>query len=190
MIVTLSGITGTGKSFFKNIIVQELGFENLVIVTTRERRENETNGIDKTFVTNDEFNKLKQEGKLSVDFEFLGARYAYKKDNLNSARNQVTEVHYSTIYEFKKNVKDIFSIYMFPTDFERAKIELQKRHLPREIEEKRIQEMKEQIEEFSKNKELQQQFDYVFINDYTENSKEKLLKNIKNKLNRKGEILI
>ena len=28
MIVTLSGVTGTGKSFFKNTISEELGFKN------------------------------------------------------------------------------------------------------------------------------------------------------------------
>ncbi len=190
MIVTLSGITGTGKSFFKNVIVQEIGFKNLVIVTTREKRKNEIKGIDKQFVTNEEFEELKAKQEIAVDFQFLEEKYAYKKEDLKSSKNQVTELHYSTIYQFKRNTKDVFSIYILPFDFERAKLELRKRELPKDVEEKRIQEMKEQIEEFSKNKELQQQFDYVFINDYTENSKEKLLKNIKNKLNRKGEILI
>lgn len=47
MIVTLSGITGTGKSFFKDLIAQNLDFENLVIITTRKKRRNEINGIDK-----------------------------------------------------------------------------------------------------------------------------------------------
>ena len=47
MIVTLSGVTGTGKSFFKNTISEELCFKNLVIVTTREKRIGEVNGIDK-----------------------------------------------------------------------------------------------------------------------------------------------
>ena len=43
MIVTLSGVTGTGKSFFKNVISQELNFKNLVIVTTRNKRTGEIN---------------------------------------------------------------------------------------------------------------------------------------------------
>ena len=41
MIVTLSGITGTGKSFFKDAISKELNFKNLAIVTTRNKRKNE-----------------------------------------------------------------------------------------------------------------------------------------------------
>lgn len=38
MILGLAGVTGTGKSYFKDRIVEKLGFEKLRIVTTRERR--------------------------------------------------------------------------------------------------------------------------------------------------------
>ncbi len=182
MIVTLSGITGTGKSFFKNVIVQELRFKNLVIVTTRAKRKNEIKGIDKEFVTDEQFEELKIKNEILVDFEFLGSKYAYKKKDLNSEENQVTEVHYSTIYQFKENAKDVFSIYMLPSDFKRAKSELKKRGLPKDVEEKRIQEMKEHIERFSKDKDLQNQFDYIFVNDYTEASQKQLIKVVKERL--------
>ena len=59
--------------------------------------------LDKEFVSEEEFERLKKENKIVVDFEFLGSKYAYKKSDLDSNINQVTEVHYSTIYEFKKN---------------------------------------------------------------------------------------
>ena len=176
MIVTLSGVTGTGKSFFKNTISEELCFKNLVIVTTREKRIGEVNGIDKEFVSEEEFEKLKKEKQIVVDFEFLGAKYAYRKNNLLLDENQVTEVHYSTIYEFKKNAKNVFSIYMIPKDLERAKQELRKRNLSKETEQKRLKEIDEHIKEYEQNKDLQKQFDYVFINDYTEKAKNELLK--------------
>ena len=182
MIVTLSGITGTGKSFFKDAISKELDFKNLAIVTTRNRRKNEINGIDKEFVDETKFEQLKKEEKILVDFEFLGAKYAYRKENILSNENQVTELHYSTIYEFKKYVKNIFAIYMVPYDIKRAKQELKNRALPLEVEKQRLQEIEEQIKEYSNNQELQKQFDYVFINDYTERAKNKLLQIIKNKL--------
>ena len=176
MIVTLSGVTGTGKSFFKNTISEELCFKNLVIVTTREKRIGEVNGIDKEFVSEEEFEKLKKEKQIVVDFEFLGSKYEYRKADLDSNVNQVTEVHYSTIYEFKKNAKNVFSIYMIPKDLERAKQELRKRNLSKETEQKRLKEIDEHIKEYEQNKDLQKQFDYVFINDYTEKAKNELLK--------------
>ena len=176
MIVTLSGITGTGKSFFKDAISKELNFKNLAIVTTRNKRKNEVNGIDKEFISEEEFEKLVKNKEVVVDFEFLGAKYGYRKEKLESSENQVTEVHYSTIYEFKKNAKNVFSIYMIPKDLERAKQELRKRNLSKETEQKRLKEIDEHIKEYEQNKDLQKQFDYVFINDYTEKAKNELLK--------------
>ncbi len=182
MLVTLSGVTGTGKSFFKDAISKKLNFKNLAIVTTRPKRKNEVNGIDKEFVDDINFEKMKNEKKIVVDFEFLGAKYAYRKNNLLLDENQVTEVHYSTIYEFKKNAKNVFAIYMIPDDLERAKQELRKRNLSKEVEQKRLQEIDEHIKEYYNNKELQKQFDYVFVNNYTEESKNKLIQVIKDKL--------
>ena len=71
MIVTLSGVTGTGKSFFKNVISQELNFKNLVIVTTRNKRTGEINGVDKEFVSEEEFERLKKENKIVVVFSLV-----------------------------------------------------------------------------------------------------------------------
>ena len=187
MIVTLSGVTGIGKSFFKNLIIRELGFKNMVINTTREKRFNEINNIDKNFLSNEEFDNLKKQNKIAVDFEFLGNKYAYNVSDLQSDTNQVTEVHYSTIYEFKKNAKDVFSVYILPKDLEIAKTALYKRKLSPEVEKARLKEIDEHIKEFSQNKGLQSQFDYIFTNNYDKKSKQELLNAIREKLNRRKE---
>ena len=186
MIVTLSGVTGVGKSFFKNLIVAELGFNNMVINTTRKIREGEVNGIDKRFLSDIEFQKLKNDGIIANDFEFLGYKYAYNVEDLKSDNNLVTEVHYSNILDFKKNAKNVFAIYMIPNNIERAKLELRKRNLPLNIEKDRLNEIDENIKIFSNSKKLQDQFDYVFVNNYDLVSKEKILTIIKNKLEREN----
>lgn len=182
MIVTLSGVTGTGKSFFKDTIAKELDFKNLAIVTTRKRRINETDGIDKEFVDDKEFETLVDNKKIVVDFEFLGFKYGYRKEMLESNENLVTEVHYNTIYEIKKHAKDVFAIYIVPYDIERARKELKKRCLSDRTVQERLEEMEEQIKEYASNKKLQDQFDCVLINDYTEKTKSKLLQIIKEKM--------
>ena len=182
MVVTLSGITGTGKSFFKDVIVKGLGFKNLVIVTTREKRCGEINGIDKEFVSDEEFEEMVKKEEVTANFEFLEAKYGYRKELLESQENQVTEVHYSTIYDIKKHASNIFSIYIKPNDVERAKEELKKRNLSKEIEKARLKEIDEHIIEYSKNLELRKQFDCEFINDYTENAKNRLIDIIKNEI--------
>ena len=187
MIVALCGVTGIGKSFFKNLLVSELGFKNMIINTTRKIRQGEVNGIDKIFLGEEEFEDLKEDGKIASDFEFLGFKYAYSVEDLNSDENLVTEVHYSTIFDFKKNAKNVFAIYMVPNDIERAKTELKKRNLPKKIESQRLKEIDEHVKSFSSAKELQNQFDYIFINNYNEQSIEKMLEIIKNKLELAGE---
>ena len=141
MIVILSGITGAGKSYLKKHIIERLQFKNIVIVTTRAKRINEIDGIDKHFVTDEEFEGLKKFGKISVDFEFLGNKYGYLTEDLIFDENSITELHYSTIYEFKKCAKNVFSIYMIPKDIKRAKMELHKRELDIETEKKRLKEI-------------------------------------------------
>ena len=64
-------------------------------------------------------------------------------------------------------------------DIERAKMELHKRELDIETEKKRLKEIDEHMQEYNQNKELQKQFDYVFVNDYTEKAKNDLLEVIK-----------
>ena len=144
MIVILSGITGAGKSYLKKHIINKLNFRNIVIITTRAKRKGEVEGVDKHFVTDEEFEELKHSGKISVPFEFLGHKYAYYTDDLISDRNGVTELHYSTIDEFKKVAKGVVSIYIKP-NVEMAKKQLRLRCLPKAVENFRLKEIKEQV---------------------------------------------
>ena len=61
-----------------------------------------------------------------------------------------------------------------------AKKQLKLRCLPKAVETFRLKEIKEQIKEFENNSQLQQKFDYVISNDYTEASIDNAVKLIKN----------
>lgn len=180
MIVILSGITGAGKSYLKKHIIERLQFKNIVIVTTRAKRINEIDGIDKHFVTDEEFESLKKSSKISVDFEFLGNKYGYLTEDLIFDENSITELHYSTIDDFKKIAKNVISIYIKPLNIEFAKQQLKLRKLPWKVEKERLKEIKEQVLEFEKNKKLKEKFDYIIYNDYTEKSLEEAIKLIQN----------
>ena len=60
MIITLSGVTGVGKSYLKKEIEDKLGIKAQTIVTTRTKREDEQDGVDKKFVTDEEFEELEK----------------------------------------------------------------------------------------------------------------------------------
>ena len=111
MLLALAGVTGIGKSYYKDRIVQELGFEKIKIITTREPRIGEKNNDDKIFVSFEQLEKLRASDEIAYEFEMLGNIYAYSKKELFSNRNTVFELHYDTIFDFKKICPNMCAIY-------------------------------------------------------------------------------
>ena len=101
MLLALAGVTGVGKSYYKDELVKKLGFEKVKIITTREPRVGEKNGEDKIFVTKEELQALKDSGKIAYEFDLLGITYAYTYEELSSNKNTVFELHYDNIFDFK-----------------------------------------------------------------------------------------
>ena len=91
----------------------------------------------------------------------------------------VFEMHYTTIDDWKKVRPNIKTIYILPNDIEKAKEETRQRNLPKEKEENRLQEIQEQYDNVINNKDLQQKFDYIFVNNYDKDSEEKLMDLVK-----------
>lgn len=182
MVITLSGVTGVGKSYLKKRIQEKLNLENFVITTTREPRNGEIEGIDKYFVTEKKFKQLEESQKIISTFEMLGYKYGYSKEKLQNGKTYVMELHYSTIYEFKKQVNDVFAIYLIPYDIKRARQSIKERDLPPNIEDDRLREVDEHIKNYSQNEDLRKQFDYVIYNDYTEKTVNKIIDLLKVKI--------
>ena len=55
MLLAFAGVTGIGKSYYKDKVVEKLNFEKIKIVTTRQIRVGEKNNEDKIFVTPQEY---------------------------------------------------------------------------------------------------------------------------------------
>lgn len=183
MLLALAGVTGVGKSYFKDILVKKLNFEKIKIITTRQKRIGEKNNEDKIFVTLDELNELKKENKIAYDFNMLGNTYAYSKDSLFSNKNIVFELHYNTIFDFKKICPNLRSIYIFPKNIEMAKEQTKKRHLNSRVEKDRLLEIDEHYNKMLSDYNLRKQFDYIFYNNYDKESEDKLIELVKKLLN-------
>ena len=61
MLLGLVGVSGVGKTYFKEKIVQELGFQAVNTIRTREKRIGEENGKTGLFKTEEELVQLKEE---------------------------------------------------------------------------------------------------------------------------------
>ena len=170
MLLALSGVTGIGKSYFKEKLVEELNFHKVSTIRTRPIRVGEKNGVDGIFITDNELDMLKSQDKIIYDFKVFGGRYAYLKDEIFSNDNMVFEMHYTMIDDWKKIKPDIKTIYILPTDLE----------VPKEKEIERIKEIDEQYNKFMNDKDFQGKFDYILYNNYDSESEKQILDLVKN----------
>lgn len=175
ILIAFAGITGVGKSYFKERLVEKLGFEKIKILTTREPRTGEKNNEDKIFTSREEIDKLEKEEKIAYKFDMLGVEYAYTKEALFSEKNTVFEMHYWCIKDFKKICPEVKTIYLLPKDINVAKEMLKKRNLKPEVEIARLREIDEHLERVTNDKELFGMFDYVVYNNYDKESENQVM---------------
>ena len=184
MLLALSGVTGIGKSYFKEKLVNELGFHKVNTIRTRPIRIGEKNGIDGIFISDEQLDILKNEDKIIYDFKVFGGRYAYLKDEILSSDNMVFEMHYTMIDDWKKIRPDIKTIYILPKNVEIPKQKAKERNLSKEKEIERINEIEEQYNKFINDKNFQSKFDYFLYNNYDKESEEQLIRLVKTILNK------
>lgn len=179
MILALAGVTGVGKSYYKDELVKKLGFEKVKIITTREPRIGEKNGEDKIFVTNDELQELRNNGQIAYEFDLLGNTYAYTYEDIYSDKNKVVEFEYKQIFKFKEICPNSCVIYIFPTDIEIAKDKTRERHLDKTVEKDRLLEIDEHYKRITTDEKLKSMFDYIIYNNYDEKSEDELINLVK-----------
>lgn len=92
----------------------------------------------------------------------------------------VFELHYDTIYDFKKVCPNLRVIYLFPHDIEIAKEKTRERHLDPTTEEKRLLEIDEHYERITTDNKLKSMFDYILYNNYDKASEDDIIAFVKN----------
>lgn len=175
MLLALAGVTGVGKSYYKDKIVEKLGFEKVKIITTRKPRIGEINGEDKIFVTKEELQTLKNNNKIAFSFDLLGYTYAYTQEELFGDKDMVFELHYDTIFDFKKVCPHMKVLYLFPKDIEIAKDKTRARHLEPKVEQDRLLEIDEHYKRITTDEHLRKMFDYTLYNNYDKESEAELI---------------
>ena len=110
MLLAFVGITGVGKSYYVNKVCEKLNFNKVKTIRTRKMRIGEQNGKTGLFMTKEELENLESLGKLAYVFDVFGGTYAYLKEDIFSKEDMVFEMHYTTIYDWKKIRPDIKTI--------------------------------------------------------------------------------
>lgn len=148
-------------------------------VTTREKRKDEIDGIDKFFLTSDEFNTKNKNGEMCTVNNVFGNMYGYYKSDITQTENGtclVTELYYEEVERFKKEHPNTISVYVLPNDISKTIEKLKERNTGYEELNKRINDIKKEIGFFSNLE--SPKFDIIVTNNYDQNSVDEFIKQV------------
>jgi len=164
-LIIFSAPSGAGKSSLIRKLIQlsDQSIELSVSATTRASRDGEVHGKDYFFMSDDEFNVMKENDAFLESANVHGFQYAtiksYVQEKINSGISVILDIDVQGFTQIKNSLMEHISIFILPPSFE----ELEKRLFTRG------QDSNEVISKRLKNAvtELRyaDMFDYVVLND-------------------------
>uniref|UniRef100_A0A7C4YEB2 Guanylate kinase n=1 Tax=Caldisericum exile TaxID=693075 RepID=A0A7C4YEB2_9BACT len=186
MIIVISGPSGVGKgAVCRELIKLDEKLEIAITCTTRKPRENEVNGVDYFFLTEEEFKNMISKNELAeysiVHGNFYGIPGMYIKKGLSNIKDVIFQIDVQGAKKIKNKYEEAILIFLLPPSLDILIERLSKRGTEDVMEiEKRVKRANEEIEE-------QFMYDYVVVNDILQNTvreiyeiilKERRLRNI------------
>ena len=175
LLVVISGPSGVGKGTVRKALFN-MPKHNLVYsvsMTTRERREGEVDGVDYYFVSKEEFQKRRKEGKFLETAEFVGNFYGTPLDKVNDqldAGNEVVlEIEVEGAIQVKRKVPDCVMIFIVPP----GKQALYDRLKRRGTENDEV--IQERIAKANREFKLAHLYDYIVVNDEVNNAADRIM---------------
>ena len=167
LLVILSGPSGVGKGTVRHHIMREHRVDLVysISMTTREKRDKETEGVDYYFVSKEEFQRNIDEGNFLEWAEFVGNRYGTPKDKVEELRNQgknvLLEIEIAGATQVLEKVRDdrVISFFLMPPSFKALEDRIRKRKS--ESEEK----IQARLEKGKKEMTMTQNYDFIVKND-------------------------
>ena len=167
ILIVISSPSGAGKtSICKKLLELDDKIRPSISVTTRKPRNNETNGIDYIFISNDDFDQKVLDGEF---LEYANV-FSNKYGTLASSTNDLLDKDYDVLFDIdwqgtqqlsQKN-SNILTIFILPPD----KIEIERRLKKRETENsENIDIVIERMSKFEDELSHWKEYDYVVTND-------------------------
>jgi len=134
VMLILGGPSGTGKStVVKKMLEQDENISWSVSVTTRKPREGEENGVDYYFVTEEQYNKYRQEDAF---YEYVDSEYGNSYGTLRSEVDEFINVGRDVVFDLDqdglrqmkaKAPYDVVSVFLLPPSIKELRNRLENR---------------------------------------------------------------
>jgi guanylate kinase len=166
LMLILSSPSGAGKTTLTRNLLQSPGLDLTlsISVTTRARRSSEVDGIHYSFISRDEFQRLRDAGALLESAEVHGNFYGTPRAPVEAILVQGRDVLFDIDYQGAQQVReksqsDIVSVFILPPSMRelRARLERRAEDSAATIE-KRLENARNEIRRWA-------QYDYVLVND-------------------------
>lgn len=167
--------SGTGKgTVIKELMKRDDKLKFSVSVTTRAPRHNEVNGVDYYFISNEQYDKYKEEGAF---YEYVDSQYGNRYGTLRSEVDGFLNIGEDVVFDIdwegarqmrEKAPDEVVTIYMLPPSIKEVRERLENRGTDsREVIEKRMNMVIDKISHWK-------EFDYVVVNVNLEDTVEKI----------------
>ena len=164
-LIIFSAPSGAGKSslIIKLIELGEKSIELSVSATTRLPREGEVHGKDYFFISDDEFNQMRENDAFLESAIVHGFQYAtlrsFVEEKINSGISIILDIDVQGFIQIKNSSIKHTSIFILPPSFD----ELEKRLHTRGLDSKEV--ISKRLENALTELKSAELFDYIVLND-------------------------
>lgn len=164
LIIVISAPSGAGKTTLCYRLVNKLrNLKYSISYTTRQARKGEKNGIDYFFVTNEKFEKMKNNNKFAewacVHDHYYGTPHSFLKQTINSGNDIILDIDVQGGLKIKESYPEAILIFVMTKSINELEYRLRKRGKDSEnVIKKRLFNARMELKYLSK-------YDYLVIND-------------------------
>lgn len=173
LLIVLSGPSGVGKdAVLSEFLRLGTGVRKCVTCTTRAKREGEVDGVDYTFLTEDEFKRRQAAGGFLESAVYCGNMYGTPKDWVEQENSQghdvVLKIEVQGGLEVKRQKPDCVMVFVVPPSLEELERRLRGRSTDSDDE------IAGRLARARKELEVAAGYDYVIENDSIARAAEEL----------------
>lgn len=186
LLIIISGPSGVGKGTVRRRIMEDdsLNLAYSISMTTRAKRNQEVDGVDYFFVSDEEFDRNLETNNFLEHASFVGHRYGTPRNYVEKLRaegkNVILEIEVSgakQVLSQYEGCNDVFSIFLMPPSMEA----LEERIRGRKTESEEI--IQERIEKARREIPEKYNYHYIVLNDRVERAADEIKSIIKSKIN-------
>tara|TARA_Y100000996_G_C22479085_1_gene625386 strand:- start:72 stop:695 length:624 start_codon:yes stop_codon:yes gene_type:complete len=169
-LIIFSAPSGAGKSsLIKEVVSNSSGNIDLSIsATTRPQRNGEEHGRDYFFISDEEFNKLKDQNSFIEYANVYGYQYGTLKsfvdEKIKNDINVILDIDVQGFDLIRSSIKEHVSIFIIPPSI----MELENRLVSRGLDSEEV--IKKRLKNVQTELKYAELYDYIILNDQFENT--------------------